>query len=91
VFLITSTSESRDIAVRHSIDFSNCVMYQEEIGNIVIRQLDASIEFPFDIDLQNNYPVDITSTDPTATPYASLLSFQYQEHTYYREPFCAVS
>jgi hypothetical protein len=82
VFLITSTSESRDIAVRHSIDFSNCVMYQEEIGNIVIRQLDASIECPFDIDLQNNYNLDTTTNDQTANPYASLLSFQYQDNAY---------
>lgn len=83
LFLITSLGEMRDTALRHSIDYYNCVLYQQEDGIIKIRQLDASIDCPFDLDLQNLYNVDLSQPVPPNTiPIAALLTYQYQENAF---------
>lgn len=80
VYLMTSAGESRDITLRQSIDYYNCVFYQQEDGNIIIRQLDAAIESPFDIDLANSSSNEFLPAD--VTPIVPLLAFEYNDNAY---------
>lgn len=81
VFLMTSVNASRDVTVRQSIDFFNCVMYQQEDGEIIIRELNAANEAPFDIDLQNVYQSIPDASDNTI-PIATLLQYDYTDNAY---------
>jgi hypothetical protein len=80
IYVMTAAGEYRDTTIRSSIDYYNCVFYQQEDGTIIIRQLDPSIESPFDIDLQNSYLGTLAGSD--VTPVAPLLAYEYCENGY---------
>ncbi len=85
VYLMTSSEQMRDKTLRQSIDYYNCVLYQQEDGTIIIRQLDSSIEAPFDLDLSNQYDglTAVTSITINGTlPVVPLLTYEYLDNAY---------
>ena len=80
LFVMATAETSRDTVLRQSIDYYNCILYQQEDGLIVIRQLDPSFECPFDIDLANNIPAQ--NVTPETVPIAPLLTYEYMENAY---------
>lgn len=58
VFLMAKAGQSRDSVLRSSIDFANTVFYQQEDGELIIRQLAASIRAPFAVNIANNIQSD---------------------------------
>ncbi len=84
LFLMASVDQMRDPVLRQSIDYYNCVLYQQEDGTIVIRQLDSALEAPFDIDLANQFVGNgyIPNTAIDTIPIVPLLSYEYVDNAY---------
>ena len=69
LFLMSEAGSLRDNVLRSSIDVANVVFYQREDGTLIIRQLDASLLAPFNIDLANNVDINVLG----------VLSFDYHD------------
>lgn len=76
VFLMATAGQSRDMVLRASIDFTNTVLYQQEDGNIIIRQLDSGIKTPFSLDLANANSGEVNNGEPKI----SILEYSYQDN-----------
>ena len=59
IYLMAQAGQVRDSVLRISIDFTNTVFYQQEDGECIIRQLDATIKTPFIIDPTNSTQFDL--------------------------------
>lgn len=80
LFVMAQTNQSRDSVLRQSINFYNCVLFQDETGQININQLSASNSVDFTLDLQNN-----ANADPnlqTLQPIIPMLSYEYNDNAY---------
>ncbi len=78
--MVNSPTDTRDTVLRSSIDFCNTVLYQNEAGTIVIRQLDANRTAPFDLSLQNLYQSS-NEQQQGGKPYAALLTYEYTDNS----------
>lgn len=79
IYIMSNASDKRDAVIRKSIDYYNCIFYQQESGIITIRQLDASVECPFDVDLSN---ASIGGGDENNVTIAPLLTYTYVDNAY---------
>lgn len=77
VFLMADVNEPKDSVLRSSLDYLNIVMYQEESGDIVIRQLDDKVKCPFNIDLHNT---PVTLSDANQTPIVPMVQYMYSDN-----------
>jgi hypothetical protein len=83
VFLMAGLGESRDEVLRNSINFFNCVLYQQEDGIIIIRQLDATLLCPFAVDLQNQYNNNLgIPVNGNIVPIVPMLQYSYTDNAY---------
>ena len=81
VYTITGTGATIDSVVRSTLSYFNAVFYQQEDGTIIVRQLDPSIESPFDIDLNNqNLSTTSVTSSPDIIPVAPLLEWEYVDN-----------
>jgi len=81
VFIMATSGQVKDTMLRQSIDYANCVMYQQETGEIVIRQLDVSLEAPIELDLDNDF-TNFNYTNDQAKKIVPVLLYQYTDNAY---------
>lgn len=83
VFLMSDLGSSRDSVLRSSIDAYNTVLYQQEDGNIIIRQLSTNEAYnaPFNIDLDNKSAIASTISNAQDVPFIPLLTCDYIDNT----------
>lgn len=75
VYLTATSGQSRDSVLRTSIDFSNCVFYQQENGTWNINQLDSTNKAPFALDLWND--LNNTIINDNKLIIAPMLNYDY--------------
>lgn len=80
LYIMASAAQSRDEVLRYSMDYYNTVLYQQEDGQIIIRQLDANIECPFDVDTMN-FSLGNPNTEEFV-PIVPMLQYSYTENAY---------
>lgn len=80
VYLMASADMKKDSVLRASIDFTNCVMYQQEDGTIVIRQLDANVKCPFSLDVSNQ-AFGSFNQGTSSQNSVSMLNFKYNDNS----------
>ena len=73
VFLMATSGQNRDSVLRTSIDFTNTVLFQKENGEINIRQLDAKIKAPFNINIGDRFNIE-------SEIYPDVLEFTYLDN-----------
>lgn len=78
LYLMANVNDPKDTVIRSSIDFFNCVFYQQEDGQILIRQLDYALAAPFEIDVQNEYIIQVEDS----IPIIPLLTYNYTDNAY---------
>lgn len=83
VFVMAQAGQSRDSVLRQSINFYNCVLYQDESGQININQLSASNDnaAPFVLDLQNG-SVALDANISTVRPIVPMMQYSYTDNAY---------
>lgn len=83
VFVMAQSGQSRDSILRQSINYYNCVLYQDESGQININQLSANYgnNAPFTLDLQNGAE-SISSDISILHPIVPMLQYEYTDNAY---------
>lgn len=86
LYVMASVGDSRDTVLRNSINYYNCVFYQQEDGEIIIRQLDATNACTFNVDVTNGIfnttNINVGSTNNNQVPTLPLLNYDYGDNAY---------
>lgn len=77
VFLMASAGQKRDEVLRTSLDYTNTVIYQQEDGTIIIKQLTSTEKCPFSIDLAN---ANFGELNSDVNNKVTLLTFEYDDN-----------